>query len=244
MIHFHPLGDQAIQLVFGYQIDEDTHKQILHYMALLQEQTELPITEAVPAYTTITLYYDALKISYDELKLQLRSFTNQLQNSPKVKRYIIEIPVLYGGDYGPDLADVASYHQLSIEEVISLHSSRPYLVYMLGFAPGFPYLGGLSPRIATPRLSRPRARVAAGSVGIAGSQTGVYSIESPGGWRIIGRTPLHLYDPENEQPILLNAGDYVRFVPIGLTTFLELQNARSICQEVQINRYIYSECEE
>ena len=132
---------------------------------------------------------------------------------------VVEVPTVYGGEFGPDLSFVASHNHLSEDEVISIHSGTDYLVYMLGFIPGFTYLGGMDPRIATPRLSSPRTLIPAGSVGIAGEQTGTYPSDSPGGWQIIGRTPVTMYDMAKAQAALLNAGDYVRYVPIDESEF-------------------------
>jgi inhibitor of KinA len=136
---------------------------------------------------------------------------------------LVILPVLYGGEQGPDLDFVARHHQLSVEEVIALHSGPEYLVYMIGFAPGFPYLGGLPERLATPRLEKPRLSVPKGSVGIGGAQTGVYSVDSPGGWRLIGRTPVPLYDPRKDPPALLQAGDRVRFRPVTAAEAAEIE---------------------
>ena len=137
---------------------------------------------------------------------------------------IFEIPTTYGGEYGPDIEFVAQHNNLTIEEVIDIHTSTNYLIYMLGFTPGFTYLGGLDKRIETPRLENPRTKIPAGSTGIAGKQTGIYPIESPGGWQLIGRTPVKLYDPFNDPPVILSAGDYVRFVRIDEEEFLRIKN--------------------
>jgi inhibitor of KinA len=136
---------------------------------------------------------------------------------------VVSIPVCYGGAFGPDLDFVAGHNKLSVQEVIDIHTSRPYQVYMLGFTPGFPYLGGMSERIAAPRLAQPRVAIPAGSVGIAGSQTGIYPIESPGGWQLIGRTPLRLFDPGSATPFLFAAGNYLRFTAIDADAFLEIR---------------------
>lgn len=132
---------------------------------------------------------------------------------------VVEIPTVYGGEFGPDLGFVASHNHLTEADVVSIHSGTDYLVYMMGFIPGFTYLGGMDPRIATPRLSSPRTHIPAGSVGIAGEQTGTYPSDSPGGWQIIGRTPLSMYDASREEAALLKAGDYVRYVPIDESAF-------------------------
>ena len=132
---------------------------------------------------------------------------------------MFEIPVCYGGEYGPDIQNIADHAGLSVEEVIQIHTSRDYLIYMLGFLPGFTYLGGLDERIHTPRLANPRIRIPAGSVGIGGSQTGIYPMDSPGGWQLMGMTPVKTYDPDREVPILVEAGDYIRFVAIDEDEF-------------------------
>jgi len=172
------------------------------------------VREAIPTYRSVLVYYDPDEILFHELVAQMRQIETHLQTAILPEPRIVEIPVAYGGEYGPDLEFVAEHAHLTPEEVIVLHTGRDYLVYMLGFTPGFCYLGGLADQLETPRLPEPRTRIPAGSVGIAGKQTGVYPIESPGGWRLIGRTPLRLFDPERDPPVLIQAGDYVRFVPM------------------------------
>ena len=144
---------------------------------------------------------------------------------------VMEIPVCYGGEYGPDLDFVAKYNRLTPEEVVRLHTSAEYLIYMLGFTPGFSYMGGMDERIATPRLESPRVLIHAGSVGIAGKQTGLYPLDSPGGWQLIGRTPVRLYDAHRDNPILLDAGLHVKFVPIDEAEF------KRIVQRIELGRY-------
>ena len=139
------------------------------------------------------------------------------------RKKVYEIPVCYGGEYGPDIQNIADHAGLSVEEVIDIHTSRDYLIYMLGFLPGFTYLGGLDERIHTPRLANPRIKIAAGSVGIGGSQTGIYPMDSPGGWQLMGLTPVKTYDPEREIPILVEAGDYIRFVRIDEDEFKRIK---------------------
>jgi KipI family sensor histidine kinase inhibitor len=138
---------------------------------------------------------------------------------------VTEIPVCYGGEYGPDLERIAAHAGLSTSEVIRIHSGRDYLIYMMGFLPGFCYLGGLDERIHTPRLSSPRLRIPAGSVGIGGSQTGIYPMDSPGGWQLMGMTPVKTYDPARETPILVEAGDYIRFVPVSEAEYFDIKAA-------------------
>jgi inhibitor of KinA len=240
MLHFLPLGDQGVQITFGERVDEATSYRIRGFINSLERQKTLPIIECVPAYTTLSIYYDALKIGYDEFLQELQILASEQHDGNRIDCYVVEIPTCYGGTFGPDLELVASHNNISKEKVISLHASEPYLIYMLGFSPGFPYLGGMSDQIATPRQNTPSASVAGGSVGIAGHQTGIYPVESPGGWNIIGRTPLRLYDPDAEQPILLQAGDYIRFVPINESTFDELYERISKKQHVNIRKYPYN----
>lgn len=237
MIQFHPLGDQGIQVVFGDQINEEVSFQIRSFTKLLSTQEKLPIIESVPAYTTLSIYYDVMRMGYTEMVENLKVLSSEMPDDLHEKQYIIEIPICYGGIYGPDLNDVAAHNQFTPKEVVSIHTYTPYLVYMLGFSPGFPYLGGMSEQIACPRLATPRAKVPKGSVGIAGGQTGIYSVDSPGGWRIIGRTPLPLYQPRSESPILLQAGDYVRFVAIQPKDYEDLAKKVGLGQHFEIKRY-------
>jgi inhibitor of KinA len=239
MIQFQPLGDQGIQIVFSDQVNEGVSRQIRSFMQLLDTQDHLPVLEPVPAYTTLSIYYDVMKMDYDDMVENLRKLSTKISDKPQEEQYIIEIPTCYGGIYGPDLAEVATHNQVTPEEVISIHTAEPYLIYMLGFSPGFPYLGGMSDVISCPRLATPRAKVPRGSVGIAGGQTGIYPIESPGGWRIIGRTPLPLYQPKSKSPILLQAGDYVRFVPIEPKDYDDLIKRIEQGQDVKANTYLF-----
>ena len=181
---------------------------MVHRMAKqVESQRIFGVEECIPSYCSLGIVYDPGLISFRDLENELRSLETKLIDSIDFHPKRVEIPVCYGGEWGPDLQFVAAHNHLSQEEVIKIHSEREYQVFLLGFMPGFPYLGELPFSIATPRLTDPRDRVAAGSVAIGGSQTGIYPIESPGGWRIIGRTALKLFDPAREFPFLLNAGD-------------------------------------
>ncbi|MEF8943264.1 MAG: 5-oxoprolinase subunit PxpB, partial [Desulfohalobiaceae bacterium] len=194
-------------------------------LALLLEQQALPgVVEIVPAYCSFLILFEPATLDPDRLKAQIEELFQEIEDSgeeePGASGHVVEIPIRYGGDFGPDLESVAEHNGLTPEEVIRIHSSGTYPVYMLGFAPGFPYLGGLDERIATPRLDTPRSHVPAGSVGIAGSQTGIYPLASPGGWRLIGRTPLTLFDPEAEDPVpYYRPGDSLRFVAVSEEEF-------------------------
>lgn len=220
----YPLGDQGITLVFGDSINVKIHAQVNQAMQMLKKINHDAIIEAVPTYTTITLYYNPKQASFREMKNLIDDcLANAAQTEISTDTRVIEIPVCYGGSYGPDLSIVAHYNNLSEEEVIHKHSSKIYLIYMMGFLPGFPYLGGLPTELATPRLTSPRRSVQAGSVGIAGSQTGIYPLDSPGGWNIIGQTPVNIYQPENHAPFLLKAGHYIKFKPISSTDFTDMR---------------------
>lgn len=178
------------------------------------------LVEVVPAYSSLAVIFDPLKVTFEDVKKAVEPLLDVSTGAFKGRK--IEIPVLYGGEYGPDIEFVAEYNGLGVDDVIEIHSGKTYRVHFLGFLPGFAYLSPVDERIATPRLERPRLKVPAGSVGIAGRQTGIYPIESPGGWRLIGRTPLRLFDPSREPPTLLQPGDEVRFVPISEEEFVEL----------------------
>lgn len=209
-----PLGDTGIIIQFGTEISEAIYQQIRQYVYWLEQSCIEGIVEWVPAYTTLAVFYRPNIISYDELTQKLLKIGEKIESMPVPDPIVIEIPTLYGKEAGPDIQFVAETNGLSEEEVVKIHSSSDYLIYMIGFVPGFPYLGGMDKRIAAPRKKTPRSRIPAGSIGIAGEQTGIYPLETPGGWQIIGRTPVKLYDPQKQDPILLKAGDYIRFVPI------------------------------
>jgi len=210
-----PVGDAAVIVEFGDRIDPAVNRQVHALAQLLRRDPPAGVGEAVPTYCTLLVHYDPLALGYEQAAgwIQERLADATVQPAPEPRR--VEIPTVYGGEFGLDLPFVAQHAGLSEAEVVRIHSSREYLVYMMGFTPGFPYLGGMDDAIAVPRLEVPRTLVRAGSVGIAGKQTGVYSVDSPGGWRLIGFTPLVLFDPAAAAPVRLSAGDLVRFVPIS-----------------------------
>lgn len=181
------------------------------------------IRETVPAYASLLVYYDPLRTDFDGVRRLLERLLSDETGRAGGQGRLIEIPVCYGGIYGEDLPFVAEHAGLTEEEVIRIHSGCEYRIYMLGFLPGFPYLGGLDERLATPRLARPRTEIPVGSVGIGGAQTGIYPIASPGGWRLIGRTPLRLFRPEENGHLPYEAGDRIRFVPIGAEEYERLR---------------------
>ena len=215
-----PVGDCAISIDFGQVIDPKINRQIRQIIEQIKDLQLDGIIELVPTYCALLVQYDAMVYSYSDIcRILEPTLQESVMDSANELVTIVEIPTVYGGEFGPDLGFVASHNHLSEAEVVSIHSGTDYLVYMLGFIPGFTYLGGMDPRIATPRLSSPRTLIPAGSVGIAGEQTGTYPSDSPGGWQIIGRTPVTMYDMSKEQAALLQAGDYVRYVSIDENEF-------------------------
>lgn len=215
-----PVGDCAISIDFGQVIDPKINRHIRQIIEQIKDLQLDGIIELVPTYCALLVQYDAMVYSYSDIcRILEPTLQESVTDSANELVTIVEIPTVYGGEFGPDLGFVASYNHLSEAEVVSIHSGTDYLVYMLGFIPGFTYLGGMDPRIATPRLSSPRTLIPVGSVGIAGEQTGTYPSDSPGGWQIIGRTPVTMYDMSKEQAALLQAGDYVRYVSIDENEF-------------------------
>lgn len=224
----YPLGDTAAIIELGEDINLDIQHKVQSLTSILEENMQDWMIEYIPAYTTVTLFYNPLRISeitntipYDFVRNELKLVLSQLRTLTIKKPRIVEIPVCYGEDLGPDLQFVADYNQLTTDEVIHIHSTSHYLVYMIGFAPGFPYIGGMSERIATPRRPSPRLKIPPRSVGIAGKQTGIYPIETPGGWQLIGQTPIDLFRPDMNPPSLLQAGDQIKFKPISYHDFIE-----------------------
>ncbi|MDD3218849.1 MAG: 5-oxoprolinase subunit PxpB [Lachnospiraceae bacterium] len=207
-------GDSAILLEFGNEISPDINRRITNLVQLMKEQHVEGVVDVIPAFCSLLVSYDPRIITYEEIKTRMEQLLRVDTASEENEKRVIEIPVCYGGEYGPDMDTVAKHANMTPKEVIALHSSKDYLIYMLGFLPGFSYLGGLDERLHTPRLANPRIKISAGSVGIGGSQTGIYPLDSPGGWQLIGMTPVKTYDPDREVPILFEAGDYIRFVPV------------------------------
>lgn len=207
-------GDSSILVEFGKVISPEINRKITATVQLMKMQHIEGVVDIIPAFCSLLINYDPRVISYEEITERMQHLLKMDAKMDEGKKKIYEIPVCYGGEYGPDIANIAEHAGLTEEEVIKIHSSRDYLIYMLGFLPGFCYLGGLDERIHTPRLANPRIKISAGSVGIGGSQTGIYPLDSPGGWQLMGMTPVKTYDPDREVPILLEAGDYIRFIPI------------------------------
>lgn len=213
-----PLGDGALLVTFGDQIDVALNARA-HYLAAAVERlrsTDTRFGRAVPAYASVLVPFDAIAVDPDEADGVVARLLAEVAGEPAPPAEVgelVDIPVRYGGDDGPDLADVAALNELRLSDVIEIHAGTEYRVFFLGFAPGFAYLGPVSTQIATPRLATPRERIPAGSVGIAGQGTAVYPFALPGGWRIIGRTDVAMWDLRRDSPALLRPGDRVRFVP-------------------------------
>ena len=223
----HPLGDQGLCISWGNTIDIQINHLALALAEHLQ-QLQLPgVLDLIPAYSSLGVLFDARRLlrefphqqPYDYMCKRVELEIQKIVEVDFSKGRSVEIPVCYDPSLAPDLERIARQSKLDTTEIIHLHSSRTYRVYMLGFLPGFPYMGTVDDRLATPRLASPRQSVPAGSVGIAGSQTGIYPLDAPGGWNLIGRTPLRLFDPNIAEPALLRPGDQVRFTPISLAAF-------------------------
>ncbi len=208
-------GESCLVVELGDAIDIGVNRQVRALDVAIERARLKGVLEAVPTYRSLAIYYEPLTISRDVLRQQVGLLYGSLGDQAERSSKVVEIPTVYGGDYGPDLEFVARRHGLSQEAVVHLHSEPLYHTYMLGFTAGFPYLGDLPERLTVPRLSTPRLKVPPAPVGIGGRQTGIYPIESPGGWRIIGRTSFRLFDPSSHPPTRIRPGDKVRFVPIA-----------------------------
>ena len=232
--HTYALSEQAVTMEFGQMISDETLEQINNFNNLLHQRPFPGFHTTVPAYATLTVFYDPLLVMisnamvglscFEKVSRYLNSINSIPHNIPVLTYETVTIPVCYGGAFGPDLEELAALHNLTPQEVINLHAAPVYKVYMIGFVPGFAYLGGMDFRLETPRRLAPRNDIPAGAVGIAGKQTGVYPLKTPGGWQIIGRTPLQLFNAERPQPSLLKAGDNVIFKAIDRQEFDYLAN--------------------
>ena len=207
-----PLGDSALLVKLGEEIDITINQRVHALTALINLSPLDGVVETVPAYASLLIHYDPILLTYARIRSWVRGKLDQLESANQRTPRQFEVPVRYGGEFGVDLQFVADFHHLHVEDVIRIHSERIYTIYMMGFTPGFPYMGKLDAAIVTPRLETPRTHVPAGTVAIAGSQTGIYPIDSPGGWQLIGHTSLQLFDPNSESPFLFAPGDEVKFV--------------------------------
>ena len=216
-------SDQSLLVYFGQNITIEANERVRKLVRLIELEPIAGVRSLNPAYSSVLITFDAMKLRHEELEQELRDYLDRLEkvNLPEPRQ--VEIPVCYGGDFGPDLDAIANLHKLTPEQVINLHVATNYRVYFLGFVPGFAYLGELPEALVTPRLTMPRRKVPAGSVGIAGNQTGVYPFETPGGWRLLGRTPVLMFRPGMDEWCVLSTGDHVRFIPISRERFAELE---------------------
>lgn len=223
-----PFGDNALLVEFGETISLEANKKVVALNGAILRTLHARVDETVPTYRSLLVRYNPLKTTYEQLVSSVKDLEKQLADlSNETKSRTVRVPVVYGGEFGPDIDYVARSHGLTEEQVVKVHSERDYRVYMIGFIAGFPYLGEVPDEIATPRLETPRLKVPAGSVGIAERQTGIYPVEAPGGWRIIGRTPIRLFNPLRQQPALLKSGDTVRFRPVSEKEFKTFEESNS-----------------
>ena len=234
-----PLGETALIVKFGNEISPQIHYKIKSLSEYLEKYPFVGMVEYVISYTSLAIYYNpfTVKKSFSQYKEQsavqivatyIKDCVQKMQQVDESRANVVEIPVCYGGKYGPDIEFVAKHNNLSVQEVIDIHTAPQYLVYMIGFCPGFPYLGGMDKRIATPRREVPRIEIPARSIGIAGEQTGGYPIGTPGGWQIIGRTPIEMFNPDDEEnPTLLHSGDLVKFYAVSEKEYVALKGERA-----------------
>ncbi len=209
------MGDRGLLVELGAGIDPAVNRRVQQLHQILARENLFGVVETVPAYNSLLVVYDPLRAAPEALERQIRGLCHFDDiGHPEQPPGVVEIPVVYGGESGPDLDDVAAFHGLTRGDVVRLHSGTVYRVYMIGFTPGFPYMGELPQALDTPRRETPRTRIPKGSVAIAQRQTGIYPVVSPGGWQIIGRTPVELFDPRQDKPSLLGMGDEVRFIPM------------------------------
>ena len=232
-LQFFQISENAISLEFDNNINEETLSRISRLNECIKRNPFAGLLSTIPAYTTLTLYFNPVGLmndaslkgstTLDKISRYIKSINVETKNDQQIHNQIMQIPVCYDLTFGFDLQELSSFYQLKKEEIIDIHSSAVYTVYMIGFVPGFPYLGGLSEKLTTPRKQNPRPAIPAGSVGIAGQQTGIYPLETPGGWQIIGKTPLKLFNVNRQQPSLLKAGDKLKFEPISLREFEKIE---------------------
>ena len=223
---FQPASDQSLLVYFDERITLESHGKVVRLLRLLQSEPVAGIRDLHPAYCSLLIKFDGLRLTHEDVEAIVRTYLDRLQSVPDPEPREMEIPVCYGGDFGPDLADVSTYHGMTPAQVIELHSSSDYIAYFLGFVPGFAYMGELPDALVTPRLTVPRRSVPAGSLGIAGKQTGIYPFATPGGWRLLGRTPIKMFRSDETALSFLTIGDRVRFTPISPEQFLTLEKAQ------------------
>ncbi len=232
MIHsFLQNGDSAVTVQFKNEISKDVNSYVTSLCAEIENNKIKGVIEYIPTFCSVSVLYDCTLISAKKLISKLEKIIKNIKITSSRKAKLFEIPVCYDDCFALDMGNVCEHSHLTREEVIARHSGRDYLIYMLGFLPGFAYLGGMDEVLATPRLDSPRSEIFEGAVGIGGEQTGIYPVASPGGWQLIGKTPVKVYDKERENPILYSSGDYIRFVPVSLAEYDQI--------ETQINTGTY-----
>jgi inhibitor of KinA len=221
--HLRIMGDRSLLVELGDKISPEVNRRVRELFVTLEKNPVKGVLETIPAYRSLLIIYDPLITNTMLLQHQIEDLQKKSEVIDIPEPNTVEIPVAYGGEFGPDLEWVARYHNIGVEEVIQLHAGTTYRVYMIGFTPGFPYMGELPERLGTPRRQTPRTTIPEGSVAIAQRQTGIYPVESPGGWHILGRTPIKLFNPLQIPPTLLEMGDLVRFSPIEAGEFKQWQ---------------------
>lgn len=227
-MRFLDAGDSALVIEFGSEISEEINREIRFVTDALDGAHLDGVLDLIPAYRSILVNFDPLVLPARGIEDFVTALVkNRSKEAASSGGDVVEIPVLYGGEMGPDLDFISRHTGLEKDEVIRLHSCAVYLIYMLGFTPGFAYLGGMPKELSTPRLAKPRAVIPAGSVGIAAGQTGIYPVESPGGWQLLGRTPLKVFNYERSEPFLLSAGDYLKFVPVSAGEYASIEKAEA-----------------
>ena len=233
MMKFLFQGESGLVVEFGSEIDPVVNTRVHATARQIAKELSGLIEAVVPTYRSLLVIFDPTLISRSDLikKIEKEAADSRAELCTACGNKIVVIPTLYGEDAGPDIDFVASHNNLTVEEVIQIHTSVAYRIYMMGFTPGFPYLGGMSEKIAAPRLKTPRTNIPAGSVGIAGTQTGLYPVESPGGWQLIGRTPLKVFNPRSKQPFLYEAGDQLQFERISASDYDRIE------KDVEAGRY-------
>lgn len=222
------ISDNSIIIEYPPVISQEINSNIRSLAKAVKKSLSQEIVDIIPAYHNIIIGYDCLLVDPKILCDKISALVSGIKESDADEKEIVEFPVCYESPYGLDIEDVCNIHNISKEELIRKHTAPEYLVYMIGFTPGFPYLGGMDESLATPRKKEPRSKIPAGSVGIAGSQTGVYPIASPGGWQIIGRTPLKLFDPYRDNPVMIEAGQYIKYVSISAEEFEKIESSLEV----------------